>query len=259
MLDAAGITDTRPESAGEDWLRLCLNCRGYSCPTCWNETAGLCQTCAPLPVVVPEEVVTPLPEPVVIAPPAFEPMPEPIPYWVTQLEPLVAPRVETEPEAEPEPVVVAEPEPEPVIVAEPEPEPLIVAEPEPEPVIVAEPEPEPLIVAEPEPEPLPERPTPPRMPVLPLPPPRPADAPVMPLPVVPDYPVAPQIAFGSQSSVNASAATAAPAFEAHMLLKPPPELRFETLVKGLRPCANCQLTLSPRAHFCRRCGSQQPH
>jgi hypothetical protein len=32
MLDAVGIMETRPEP-GEDWLRLCLNCRGYYSPT----------------------------------------------------------------------------------------------------------------------------------------------------------------------------------------------------------------------------------
>jgi hypothetical protein len=98
------------------------------------------------------------------------------------------------------------------------------------------------------------------MPVLPLPPPRPADAPVMPLPTLPAYPVAPQIAFNAQTSVGASTATAAPAFEAHMLLAPPlPELPAAAIAAGLRPCGNCHLTLSARAHFCRRCGSQQPH
>jgi hypothetical protein len=96
------------------------------------------------------------------------------------------------------------------------------------------------------------------MPVLPLPPPRPAHAPVMPL-TVPDYPVAAQIAFAGSAQAAVSTATAAPAFEAHMLLAPPPELRLEALVKGLRPCPNCQLTLSARAHFCRRCGQAQAH
>ncbi|MEP7361355.1 MAG: hypothetical protein ABI744_07235, partial [Chloroflexota bacterium] len=137
---------------------------------------------------------------------------------------------------------------------EPEPEPVAVAEPEPEPVAVAEPEPEPVA------EPLPQRPTMPRMPVLPLPPPRPANAPVIPLAPLPDYPITPQIAFSGQSSVGTSAATPAPALEAHMLLAPPArELPAASLAAGLRPCANCQLTLSGRAHFCRRCGTQQPH
>ncbi|MEO8626267.1 MAG: hypothetical protein ABI452_06170 [Candidatus Limnocylindrales bacterium] len=224
MLDAVGITENRP-TAAEDWLRLCLNCRGYSCPACWNESAGVCQTCEPMP------------EPVFVAEPIFV--------------------------AEPEPVFVAEPEPEPVFVAEPEPEPVFVAEPEP--VFVAEPEPEPVFVAEPEPLPVPaaqpdpvERPAYPRMPVLPLPPPRQAEIPVIPLPALPAYPLPPQIGFNAQASAGSSAATSAPAFEAHMLLAPPPELPAVVLANGLRPCGNCRLTLSARAHFCRRCGTQQP-
>jgi hypothetical protein len=240
MLDAVGITENRPTPA-EDWLRLCLSCRGYSCPACWNESAGVCQTCEPMP----EPVVEHVPEPTA----------EPIPYWVTQFEPLVAARAEPEPEPDREPVI-AEPEPEsePVFAAQPQSEP-VVAEPEPEPVVVAEPEPLPAPVAQPEPV---ERPAHPRMPVLPLPPPRPPDAPVLPLPALPAYPIPPQTSFNAQANAGSSAATSAPAFEAHMLLAPPPELPAAVLANGLRSCANCRLTLSARAHFCRRCGTQQP-
>jgi len=231
VLDAVGITESQPAPV-DDWLRLCLNCRGYSCPTCWNEADGMCQTCAPLP----EPVYVAPPEPVYVAPP------EPV---------YVAP-------PEPKPVYVPEPEAEPVYVAPPEPEPVFVAEPELEPVVVAEPEavPEPVVV-EPAPEPA-TRPAPPRMPVLPLPPPRPANAPILPLPTLPDYPVAPQIAFNEQVSAAASMAAAAPVYEQHSLLAPPPDASHVGSA-GLRPCANCQLSLSARAHFCRRCGTAQPH
>ena len=250
MLDAVGIIEVRTEPA-EDWLRLCLNCRGYSCPNCWNQAAGVCQTCVPLPEPV---VVEPVVEPVVELPePIKFPAPEPVPYWVSQLEPLVAARAEPEPELEQ--VSEIEPKAEPAIAAAlPEPEPVVVAEPEPEPEpVAAEPLPEPVF------EPLPvARPTPPRMPVLPLPPPRPADAPVMPLPTLPDYPVAPQIAFSAQPSFSASTSAAASAWDAHMLLAAPRELPAVALANGLRPCGNCQVTLSARAHFCRRCGTQQP-
>jgi hypothetical protein len=97
------------------------------------------------------------------------------------------------------------------------------------------------------------------MPVLPLPPPRPADAPVIPLPQLPDYPVAPQIAFNPQTTASTSNMTSADVYEAQPLLAPPPEPGAADLVTGLRPCANCQLTVSARAHFCRRCGTPQPH
>jgi hypothetical protein len=236
VLDAVGITENQPVPT-EDWLRLCFNCRGYSCPTCWNETAGVCQTCEPLPQPIVEVAPEPLPEPVVI-----EREPAPAPYWVTQLEPLVTPRepapalaaeLELEPVdvLDPDPVFAAEVEPQP----EAEPEPVVMAEPEPVVVAEPEPEPEPVVVSEPEPEPEPAPVERPRMPVLPLPPPRPADAPVMPLPTLPEY-VPPQISFTSQVTVASSSQTSAPAYEAHMLLAPPaPELSANAIAAGLRP------------------------
>jgi hypothetical protein len=30
-------------------FRFCLECRQYTCPSCWNEAEGFCQGCAPLP------------------------------------------------------------------------------------------------------------------------------------------------------------------------------------------------------------------
>ena len=50
LLEAAGLTNPAvSRSVFEDqFLRLCLSCRGYSCPQCWNEEVGLCQTCVPL-------------------------------------------------------------------------------------------------------------------------------------------------------------------------------------------------------------------
>jgi hypothetical protein len=275
VLDAVGITESRPVPV-EDYLRLCLGCRGYSCPACWNEAEGACQTCAPLPEPIIEVAAEPeplleLPQP---APAAYAPQPvveQPAPqpalladFVELSAEPATVLAMESEAEPQTSVVVAAEPEPEPepVIVApEPEPQPLVAAEPEPEaePVVAAEPEPqpEPVIVApEPEPQPI-SRPAVPRMPVLPLPPPRPVNEP-LPLPVPPltDYPVAPQIAFSAQVNAAAKAAPVA-GFEPHMLLAPPPSVsRGEAA--GLRTCATCQLSLSTRAHFCRRCGTAQP-
>src|SRR5687767_1828263 len=166
VLDAVGITENQPTPA-EDWLRLCFSCRGYSCPTCWNQTAGVCQTCEPLPEPIVEVAPEPMPEPVVIeAPPELEPEQQPV--FFAEIEP--APEVEPEPELEiareavdvldADPVFFAEAEPEP----EPEPEVVMVAEPEPEqePELMmlaepeSEPESEPMLAAEPEPEPEPE-------------------------------------------------------------------------------------------------------
>jgi hypothetical protein len=35
--------------AADFQLRLCLTCRGYACAACWNDDAGACQICVPLP------------------------------------------------------------------------------------------------------------------------------------------------------------------------------------------------------------------
>ncbi len=164
---------------GEHFLRLCLNCRGYTCPVCWNEDVGLCQTCVPLP-----EVVVELPPVEAGAAPPAEPLPltptePPITHvhadWVEptpSADPLQAshtadwePRPAVEPalavEAEPEPAVEAEPEQaEPEAMAEPMPEPMpaLAVEPEPEaepeqaePEAMAEPMPALAVEAEPEP------------------------------------------------------------------------------------------------------------
>ncbi len=150
-------------------FNFCIDCRQYTCTNCWNEDAGRCQSCQPMPELagLQERYAATLgatqPEHSMLFPardesawPALdltEPAPEPAPVgsglfgapvpWVEQeplvaeVEPMVA-EVEPRPEAvwlEPEPV--AEPELEPVLAeveAEPEPEP------EPEPVRPPEPE-----------------------------------------------------------------------------------------------------------------------
>jgi hypothetical protein len=37
-------------------LRLCLDCRGYACADCWNDDAGLCQSCVPLAAVASDDM-----------------------------------------------------------------------------------------------------------------------------------------------------------------------------------------------------------
>ena len=235
LLDATGFTTAERERRPTDeYLRLCLGCREYSCPTCWNDEVGVCQTCAPLP------------EPVVVwvAP---ERQPEPV---VVLAEPVVV----AEPEPEPVLAVIAEPEPEPVpaIAAEPEPVLAVVAAPELEP-IAAEPadesEPEP-IAAEPEPEPEPTRPAQPRMPILPLPRPRRPES-ELPLPPIFDYPVAPQIHFERMNAAH----IAQPEFPAYASLPVPAQVAAAS--PSVRPSHNCQLSVSAKARFCRRCGSAQ--
>jgi hypothetical protein len=132
------------------FLRLCLECRGYSCPNCWNEEAGVCQTCAPLPEaeIIPEFNVPFVysdagmyVEPTIVPTTEYEPAAEYEAVFVDaeadgETETAVA---EAEAEVEAEPVMAeAEPDPEPVMAdaqAELEAEPVVAeAEPEPEPV-----------------------------------------------------------------------------------------------------------------------------
>ena len=161
-------------------FNFCINCRQYTCLTCWNEDAGRCQTCAPLPeagdghvTFVPdlaaEAAAAEWPMEAMLAEvqgePVLEPEPivEPEPFVEPEPELVVAVVPEPEPFVEPEPI--EEPEPEPVLAAAPEP----IEEPEPEPVLAAAPEPEPEPVApEPEPEPVAPEPEPRPIPFRPI-------------------------------------------------------------------------------------------
>jgi hypothetical protein len=155
-------------------FNFCINCRQYTCLTCWNDQAGRCQTCAPLPEGANGETGTWVPDLAAEAAAAEWPMEAMLaevqaePTLASEPEPMVEPEMEpepepmVEPEPEPEPVLAAapEPEPEPMVepepIAEPEPEPVLAAAPEPEPEPMVEPEPEPVLAAAPEPEPEPE-------------------------------------------------------------------------------------------------------
>jgi hypothetical protein len=185
-------------------FNFCIDCRQYTCTNCWNESAGRCQSCQPLPAAAPladrfaatmgeveADYATPFPVPEPSAWPALD-LTEPEPVWVPDQVPMLAEaEPEPEPERVPEPVLVEaeavpEPEPEPMLVeaeAAPEPEPVWVPEPmlveaeavpEPvlQPVLVPEPEPEPVLVeAEAEPEAIPEPkqlPEPEQLPYRPL-------------------------------------------------------------------------------------------
>ncbi len=307
VLGAVGRKPKTPTSS-QPMLTLCLSCRGYTCPACWNEEAALCQTCAPLPEQpVPQPVVAPTaPQPINSSPALFSPEPEPA--FATEPEPMpwpvfVAPEVaraprpepvavaEPEPEpvamAEPEPVVMAEPEPEPEPVVMAEPEPVVMAQPEPEPVVMAEPEPvvmaepepepepvvmaepEPVVMAEPEPEPEPVVMAEPEPVVMaepeaepepePAPVPQPARTELPPFIGLPRWPrVEPELPQAPPVYVIASQQSEWPPT---MPLAPLPIHKpavDESGVPPVRPCRQCNLPVSARAHFCRRCGSAQP-
>jgi hypothetical protein len=88
LLKAVGVSVSAPPApAGEPLLRFCLACRGYSCPECWNDGAGFCQTCVPVeeqPGAAPMELPTPAAaflafgEPTLEPTPVFEPPAEPV-------------------------------------------------------------------------------------------------------------------------------------------------------------------------------------
>src|SRR6187401_860968 len=58
LLKAVGVSASAPAAPAEEpLLRFCLACRGYSCPECWNDQAGFCQTCVPVEAPVIEQPV----------------------------------------------------------------------------------------------------------------------------------------------------------------------------------------------------------
>lgn len=152
-------------------FNFCIDCRQYTCTNCWNESAGRCQSCQPLPEALPlaerfaatlgsvePDYVTQYPRNGEVAWPSLD-LPEPAPQPASPDFTIAAEAAEAEPEVEP--MVAAEPEPEPTVepVWVPEPEPVLVeaeAEVAPEPVLLeaeVEPAREP-VEAEVEPEPV---------------------------------------------------------------------------------------------------------
>jgi ribosomal protein L40E len=209
-----------------------------------------------------------------------EPEPEP--------EPVAA---EVEPEPEPEPVA-AEAEPEPVaaeVAAEAEPEPVAAeVEPEPEPVAAeAEPEPTPrpirpvseTILRLPRPEAAPQPPPAPQPPAAPQPSPEelvaaqrddpelaarraqldmlgigdPGKGPVAPSAGT----VLPYRSRGATAHPSEAVRAAAAARDASFWEASAREVAGATSQIGVQNCAQCGLSLSATARFCRRCGARQ--
>jgi hypothetical protein len=243
---------------------FCIDCRQYTCTNCWNEQAGRCQSCQPLPQVESTATwIQPTNGDAATAWPASD-LGEP-----RRLTPLTRP--------EPEPVVleaVQEPEPEPVVLEE-------VPEPEPEPVVleaVPEPEPEPVAMHDPAPQPEPtpirplrpigetfthvHRPTPARRDAASV----AADGESLAArkakldmlglgdpgegPVGPERRVLPYRSSGAASPVAALAGGAF--WDASMR-----EVAGASSQVGVRTCGECELSLSATARFCRRCGHPQ--
>ncbi|MEX0626421.1 MAG: hypothetical protein WD402_07745 [Chloroflexota bacterium] len=271
-------------------FNFCIDCRQYTCTNCWNDDAGRCQSCQPLSNLEPAahwveagngdaQAATAWPSsdltpPLQLtnldlrAPAAIEP--EPI--VEAEAEPVIEAEAEAEPVIEPEPIVDAGAEP--VIEAEPEAEPVIKAEAEPEPEATAEPEPEPE-AAQPEPTPIrPLRPIGETFVHLPRPATKPRDAAAVAAddealaarraqldtlglgdpgqgPVGPERRVHPYRSSGAP--VTPLAALAGGAFWDASAR----EVAGAISPVGVRSCAQCELSLSATARFCRRCGHPQ--
>jgi hypothetical protein len=292
--DERGRAATQME-AFHQTFNFCMDCRQYTCTSCWNEVDGRCLTCAPMPGRIEtamgslEPIALPLPEastnghdreeawPTIDLPAAEEPV------AIAAHEPAATEAAVAEPGPEPELEAVAVAEPVAESVAESVAylpgvlTPVELPEEEPEPAVAEPPAPEPEMptleagVAAVEPE------------VAPEPPPaqaeRPAAAPAWTM-VAPEAPSAePTPAWPPRSPVYQPPAAPARPQETPAIHVPswprqaapvaqaaPPAATVweESSVgvinrpgSGVQACFSCGLPLSASARFCRRCGSRQ--
>ncbi|HEV8252366.1 MAG TPA: hypothetical protein VGQ66_03210 [Candidatus Limnocylindria bacterium] len=270
----AEVLASRQLDAFHSSFSFCIDCRQYTCTNCWNDDAGRCQSCKPLERggrwVQPDvadplsantwpvtDLVKPQPklriagsEPVVEAPP--EPVVEPQPMVAE--EPVVVDQPMAAPAApvEATPEVAAEPEPVIEIAATIE-TPPAVAPPEPTPIRKLRPIHE-TIVQTP-------RPSPRRKPAqiaaddeaLAA---RRAQLDLLGLDDVGQGPVGAErrvLPYRSSGSASPVATLAGGAFWDASAR----EVAGATSQVGVRTCAECELSLSATARFCRRCGHPQ--
>lgn len=262
----------RQIEAFQEAFNFCLDCRRYTCLSCWNEDGGRCRSCSPVPgvddiYVFEEPMIAP---PAVTVPPVTEPMlagGAPEPAWADAVWP-----------AEDAGVVVpaAEFPPEPEVATEPEAEVVLAAD-----EADASPEAEPSDVVEPVPEVAPEPVAPSPIPAAPRrdlrdtfvrgPARRPAKVSDEPVPAslaarrsqldilgIEDpgegqVPVGQRVEHPYRSSgAPAGGSTLSSVWAASI----------RTVEEGapraaLRPCGSCGLIVSATARFCRRCGTPQ--
>jgi hypothetical protein len=258
MRSQAEVLASRQLDAFHSSFSFCIDCRQYTCTNCWNDEAGRCQSCQPLPERTAEwfqpatgdvQAKTAWPMTDLSEPPLTRPaLPEPI-----LLIGDTAPIAEAEPEPEPiiEPVVLeAEPEPEPII----EPEPVVPPQPEPTPIRPLRPIGETFVH-------LPRSAPVPRDPATVA-----ADDETLAArrakldllglgdpgqgPVGPERRVLPYRSSGAASPVVVLAGGAFWDASAR-------EVAGAVSQVGVRTCAECELSLSATARFCRRCGHPQ--
>jgi hypothetical protein len=235
---------------------FCIDCRQYTCVNCWNDDAGRCQSCQPLSdVAQAAHWFEPANGDVQAAAawPASDLTP---PLQLNSLD--LAERTVAEPEPEPivvEAEVAPEPEPEPIVVeAEVAPEPEVAPQPEPTPIRPLRPIRE-TFVRTPRPAPVPREPAAVAADDEALAA-RRAQLEMLGLgdpgqgPVGPERNVLPYRSSGAASPVVVLAGGAFWDASAR-------EVAGASSHVGVRSCAQCELSLSATARFCRRCGHPQ--
>jgi hypothetical protein len=277
MRSQAEVLASKQLDAFHNSFSFCIDCRQYTCTNCWNDEAGRCQSCQPLPLTQPRgafqpatngdslaatawpasDLIVPASPTRFEAPEPFQLVPEPEPEAIVKPEPFFF-------EAEAEPVII-EPEAEPEPVVEAEAEPLVL---EPEPVVEAE------VPAQPEPTPIrPLRPIKDTFTRIPRAAPTPPDPATVAAdneslaarraqlemlglgdpgdgPIGPERKVLPYRSSGAASPVTRLAGGAFWDASAR-------EVAGAASNVGVRSCAECELSLSATARFCRRCGHPQ--
>jgi hypothetical protein len=274
MRSQAEVLASKQLDAFHTSFSFCIDCRQYTCTNCWNDDAGRCQSCQPLPEPTATWVVPSSGDAQASTPWPVTDLTEPPPLLARLAQPEPEPMV---PIAEVEPIVEAMPEPELVVVDEQpvEPEPIVEAEPEPV-IAVTEPEVEPEPEVAPQPEPTPIRPLRPMGETF-VHMPRTAPAPRDPAAVAADDetlaarraqldllgigdpgegpvgPVRRALPYRSSGAASPVAALAGGAFWDASAR----EVAGAISQVGVRSCAECELSLSATARFCRRCGHPQ--
>jgi len=263
----AEVLASRQLDAFHSSFSFCIDCRQYTCTNCWNDDAGRCQSCKPLPKGgkwIQPEGADPLSASTWPVTDLVKPQPK---LRIAGSEPVVEP----EPMVAEEPVVVEEPVAEPVAPVEATPE--VTAEPEPVIEVAASVEAEPEVAPQPEPTPIRKlrpihetfvqapRPTRQRKPAevaaddeaLAA---RRAQLDLLGLEDVGQGPVGAErrvLPYRSSGAASPVATLAGGAFWDASAR----EVAGAKSQVGVRTCAECELSLSATARFCRRCGHPQ--
>jgi len=253
----AEVLASRQLDAFHSSFSFCIDCRQYTCTNCWNDDAGRCQSCKPLERGghwIQPEVADPLSASTWPVTDRVKPQPK---LRIAGSEPAVEPQ----PMVAAEPVVVDEPMTEPAAPVEPivevaatvEAPPEVAPQPEPTPIRKLRPIHETFVQAP--------RPSPQRNPAeiaaddeaLAA---RRAQLDLLGLDDVGQGPVGAErrvLPYRSSGSASPVATLAGGAFWDASAR----EVAGATSQVGVRTCAECELSLSATARFCRRCGHPQ--